>query len=139
AIVAAIESHDPLISVSTPAQMSAGLAAAFGRKSGRENLGPSDTPDPHKSYLFPIIAHQSVIGILIGGGPVVAAPIELLCEAAGMKLEALAQRSAPAASASADLIQLEGTVPAGTSAVTGGATTISAASAGQSTQRPVPL
>jgi hypothetical protein len=76
AIVAAVETRDPVVALATEAEISPVLAAAF-----------SPAPD-HKAYLFPVIARHSVVAMLIASGVLVSAPIELLCEAAGMRLEA---------------------------------------------------
>jgi hypothetical protein len=76
AIVAAIESRDPVVALATEAEMSPVLAAAF------------DAAPDQKAYLFPIIARHSVVAMLVASGVLVSAPIELLCEAAGMRLEA---------------------------------------------------
>jgi hypothetical protein len=75
AIVAAIDSRDPVVALSTEAEISPVLAKAF--RSG---------PDG-KAYLFPVVARQSVMAMLAASAVQVSAPIELLCEAAGMRLE----------------------------------------------------
>jgi hypothetical protein len=82
AIVAAIESRDPVISVATDAEISPRLARAFGQT--------SQTGGDRKAYLFPVVARHSVVGMLIASGVRLSAPIELLCEAAGMRLEGTA-------------------------------------------------
>jgi hypothetical protein len=75
AIVAAIDSRDPVVALSTEAEISPVLAKAFCSAPGE------------KAYLFPIVARQSVMAMLAASGVQVSAPIELLCEAAGMRLE----------------------------------------------------
>jgi hypothetical protein len=82
ALAAAIESQDPVVCLASPAEISPVLSAAL------EGVDGSDSATGAKAYLFPISARQSVRAILIAAGAVVPAPIELLCEAAGMKLEA---------------------------------------------------
>jgi hypothetical protein len=82
AIVAAIDSRDPVIALATETEISPVLAEAFG-------IGPEGATE-RKAYLFPVLARQSVVGMLIAPEVGVSAPIELLCEAAGMRLEAVA-------------------------------------------------
>jgi len=83
ALASAIESRDPVVALATAAELSPLLAAAL------ENAGTGENGQRAKAYLFPITARQSVRAILITAGAVVSAPIELLCEAVGMKLEAI--------------------------------------------------
>jgi hypothetical protein len=75
AIVAAVESRDPVVALSTDAEISPVLAKAFRSAPGE------------KAYLFPIVARHSVMAMLAASGVQVSAPVELLCEAAGMRLE----------------------------------------------------
>ena len=82
AIAAAIDSRDPVIALATETEISPVLAEAFG-------TGPKGATE-RKAYLFPVLARQSVVGMLIASGVPVSAPVELLCEAAGMRLEAVA-------------------------------------------------
>jgi hypothetical protein len=98
AVVAVIESGDPVTSLATPNEISAALAS---------KLSPTaDDEDQPKAYLFPIRARQSVVAILLvvrltasGGTAVNTAPVELLCEAAGMRLESVVAVSEPKAQA----------------------------------------
>jgi multidrug efflux pump subunit AcrA (membrane-fusion protein) len=76
AIVAAVESLDPVVALSTEGEISPALAAAF------------DSAPGEKAYLFPIVARHSVIAMLVASGVTASAPVELLCEAAGMRFEA---------------------------------------------------
>jgi hypothetical protein len=46
-----------------------------------------DATGAGKIYLFPVIARQITVALMMACGEVAPAPIELLCEAAGMKLE----------------------------------------------------
>ena len=102
AIVAAIDSRDPVVALATEAEISAVLAEAFG-----------SAPD-RRAYLFPVVARHSVMALLIasdvfsaaGRAAPQAAPIELLCEAAGMRLETSGKPK------DAGLIQLAPAVPA---------------------------
>jgi hypothetical protein len=75
AIVAAVESRDPVVALSTDAEISPVLAKALRSAPGE------------KAYLFPIVARHSVMAMLAASGVQVSAPVELLCEAAGMRLE----------------------------------------------------
>src|SRR5262249_42483574 len=62
-----------------------------------------------KVYLFPITVRQNTVAVLMACGVTASAPIELLCEAAGMKMESfLAPAASPAAGAPAgvDLVQI---------------------------------
>jgi hypothetical protein len=54
----------------------------------------------NKAYLVPIVVRHSVMAMLVASGVQLLAPIELLCEAAGMRLESIAaagQTSEPVA------------------------------------------
>jgi len=106
AIVAAIDSRDPVVALGTGAEISPVLADAFSRTL-------QATQDP-KAYLFPVVARHTVVAMLVASGVKVCAPIELLCEAAGMRLAASGQ---PAVSSTqqpnaAGLVQLAPGVPA---------------------------
>lgn len=83
AIVSAIESRDPVVALAADAELSPELAQAF-RAAHR---GDSEC----NAYLFPLIARHSVVAMLVSSGskPLMSAPVELLCEAAGMRLESL--------------------------------------------------
>ncbi len=83
ALAAAIESRDPVVALASASELSPVLAAAL------EEAGSGENGLRAKAHLFPITARQSVRAILITYGGVVSPPIELLCEAAGMKLEAI--------------------------------------------------
>lgn len=75
ALKSCVESHDPVVALAAPAEVSTVLAAA---------LGGSDTD---KVYLFPITVHRATVALLLAAGAVTPASVEVLCEAAGMKLE----------------------------------------------------
>jgi hypothetical protein len=77
AIVSAIESRDPVVALATDGEISPALAQAFGSGS-----------DGRKAYLFPVAARHTVVAMLAASDAEVSAQIELLCEAAGMRLEA---------------------------------------------------
>jgi hypothetical protein len=86
ALASCVESGDPMAALASPGEISSILASAFG-KGGEE-----------KVYLFPIRMRQNTVALLVAGGAVTPAPLELLCEAAGMRLEALEVHTrAPAA------------------------------------------
>jgi hypothetical protein len=74
-----VDTKDPVTAVSSGAEVSPTLA---------RTLAIGDEPAP-KAYLFPVIARQNVVAILLAAGRVTPAPLELLCESAGMKLELL--------------------------------------------------
>ena len=90
AIAAALESRDPLVTIASRNQISPTLAASF-------SAGDDDDEDRgyEKAYLFPLVACQSSVAMLIASGTVDPTPVELLCEAAAMRLEAFTQTAAP--------------------------------------------
>ena len=51
--------------------------------------GGEESAENHKAYLFPVVARHTVMALLVATGEVVSAQIELLCQAAGMRLEAV--------------------------------------------------
>jgi hypothetical protein len=82
AIAEAIETKDPVIALAASAEISpilADLLAEPDRASGEQ-----------RAYLFPVVVRHSVTAMLIATQVEMSAPIELLCEAAGMRLEAFA-------------------------------------------------
>lgn len=89
AVVAAIESQDPVVALATEAELPADFVQKF--------RGADGDQSDRNAYLFPLTARHSVVAMLIASGsnPLISAPIELLCEAAGMRLETLAPSSAP--------------------------------------------
>jgi hypothetical protein len=99
AVVAAIESRDRLAALATPGELSPALAEAFG-----------EGPEGRKAYLFPIVARHTVVAMLVASEVAVSAQIELLCEAAGMRLDAnapLARVEAASSSASVSSLSWE--------------------------------
>jgi hypothetical protein len=48
-----------------------------------------------KAYLFPIVSRHTVMAMVAASGVQLSAPIELLCEAAGMRLETFSLLSSP--------------------------------------------
>ena len=87
AVVAAIDSRDPVVALATEAELSAGLAEKFRAEDDVQDI---DASQPN-AYLFPLTARHSVVAMLIASGRsrMISPPIELLCEAAGMRLETL--------------------------------------------------
>lgn len=82
AIMAAIESRDPVVALATENEISPVLAEA---------LSPKNQTSPDlKAYLFPVVGRHSVLALLVASGVALSAPIELLCEAAGMRIESAA-------------------------------------------------
>lgn len=97
ALASCAETRDPLVALSAPGEISAVLATAIGK--GGE-----------KVYLFPVTVRQITVALMAASGEVIPAPIELLCEAAGMKLEALEERAPePVARQTEPLVQIAGT------------------------------
>jgi hypothetical protein len=87
AIISSIESRDPMVALATAAEISPVLA---------EVLGPAADG---KAYLFPVVARQSVVAMLVASEVGSSAPIELRCEATGMRFETGAAGAAPENSA----------------------------------------
>ena len=86
AIASVRESRDPAVALVSASELSRELAEA---------LAAPDQPSL-KAYLFPVVARHEVVALLIAcGDPVSAAAIELLSEAAGMKIEALEPPALP--------------------------------------------
>ena len=90
AVASAIESRDPLVTIASGDQISPALALAFG--------GGGDNDGYDKAWLFPLVSHHAVFAMLAASGNVDPAPVELLCEAASMRLESLAGASPAIAS-----------------------------------------
>lgn len=101
ALASCVESGDPVAALASPGEISSILASAFGKG------------EAEKVYLFPIRVRQNTVALIVAGGGVAPAAVELLCEAAGMRLEAL-ETPAPAPAAAAitqdkdDLVQIAG-------------------------------
>lgn len=101
ALASCVESGDPMAALASPGEISSIVASAFGKGEGE------------KVYLFPIRVRQKTVALMVAGGAVSPAPLELLCEAAGMKLEALeapgpAAAAAPDVAEKGDLVQIAG-------------------------------
>jgi hypothetical protein len=108
AIVSAIDSRDPVTALAAESEISVPLAEALGLQN---QLNPDE-----RVYLFPVIGRHSVLALLAATGVKLPAPIELLCEASGMRIDAIPAVSAsPDASSPAEppaLVQLAPGVPA---------------------------
>jgi hypothetical protein len=87
AIVAAIDSRDPVVALATDAEISPVLARAL------------QLAADQKAYLFPVVARHSVVAMLAASDVKDCVPIELLSEAAGMRFETGAAAPAPETSA----------------------------------------
>jgi hypothetical protein len=85
AFAAVIDTRDPVVAMSTPAEVSPKLVGLFGHK-----------PD-ERVYLFPLAVGGQVTGIFYAGARVQAPPLEMLCEVAGLRLHMLTQVPAVAA------------------------------------------
>ena len=81
AIVSAIDSGELIVALANNSEISPVLAQALG--------GGEESAENHKAYLFPVVARHTVMALLVATGEVVSAQIELLCQAAGMRLEAV--------------------------------------------------
>lgn len=94
AVVSAIESRDPVVALGTEAEVSAVLSQRIHAAHGHES--------DQNAYLFPLNARHSTVAMLVALGssptnPPLSAPIELLCGAAGIRLESLLQPALPVA------------------------------------------
>jgi hypothetical protein len=74
-----------VVALGSPDEISAVLADAFRSEAG----STEDNADYARAYLFPLVARQIVVGVLVASGGVEHAPVELLCGAAAMRIEAL--------------------------------------------------
>jgi len=83
AVVAAVESRDPVTALASETELSPELARGFAAAGNGNSVG--------NAYLFPLTSRHSVVAMLVasGGTSLVSAPVELLCEAAGMRLDAI--------------------------------------------------
>jgi hypothetical protein len=86
AFATAIDTRDPVIAVSAPAEISSALVRLFAHKADE------------RVYLFPLVANDIAIAILYAAGKVEAPPIELLSEAAGLRCQIFVLASARPAS-----------------------------------------
>jgi hypothetical protein len=94
AVVSAIESRDPVVALGTEAEVSAVLSQRIHAAHGHDS--------DQNAYLFPLNARHSTVAMLVALGsspanPPLSAPIELLCGAAGIRLESLLQPALPVA------------------------------------------
>lgn len=80
ALVSAVESRDLIVTLVSDGQLSRVLANA---------LRTEDSDVDDKAYLVPVVVREAVVAMIVAAGSVKAAHIELLCEAAAMRLEAL--------------------------------------------------
>ncbi len=81
AVTSAIDSRDPLITVASATQLSDPLASAFRGDSEEDVEGPG------RVWLFPLIVRHAAVAMAVVAGQVDPSPVELLCEAAAMRLE----------------------------------------------------
>jgi hypothetical protein len=84
AFTTAIDTRDPVVAMSTEAEVSAALVQLFGHH-----------PD-ERVYLFPLNVHGEAAGLLYAAGRVQAPSLELLSEVAALQLQILARLQAPA-------------------------------------------
>ena len=104
ALASCVETRDPVVALASPGEISSILSLALSSVLATES--GASTP---KAYLFPVTVRQNTVAVMLASGDVTPAPIELLCEAVGMKLESL--DVAPASPAPAPLVNIA-TVPA---------------------------
>ena len=77
----AIETHDPVVAMNTPNEVSAALTGLFG-----------DNPE-QKAYVFPLTVRGETTALLYAAGGVQPAILELLAQVGGLHLEKLAAES----------------------------------------------
>lgn len=85
ALRSVIETKDPVVTLATDAELSPALSAELAASAGA------------KAYLYPLTVRQKVVAVLVTTGNSDSARHELICEAAGLRLESLT--GAPAAPA----------------------------------------
>ena len=83
----AIQTRDPVIAMSTPAEVSDALVRLLSHKTDE------------RIYIFPLVANGAVASIFYAAGQVQAPPLELLSEVAGLQLHALRPATAGAVEA----------------------------------------
>lgn len=80
----AIDTCDPVVAMSTPAEISAALVELFAQEPGQT------------AYLFPFNVHGKAEGLFYATGGVQAPPLEMLSEVTALRLQTLKQLPAPA-------------------------------------------
>lgn len=100
ALHSVFETTDPVSALASPAELSEPISAAFG----------GDT----RCQIFPIAVRGTITALFIASGDLITGALELLTEAAGMRLEALAPATPPALKplAAPGLIQIATPAPA---------------------------
>lgn len=105
AIQSVIETRDPVVTLASEGELSAPLHNMLQPAVGE------------RAYLFPVRGRQAVVAVLAAHGRVEAAPLEFLCEAAGLQFDVQSgggvMQAAPSEPeeppvSSADLIQIAG-------------------------------
>ncbi len=99
AFTTVLDTRDPVVAMSTPAEVSTALVGLFGHK-----------PD-ERVYLFPLADGGRVAGIFYAASRVQAPFVELLAEVAGLRLQTLTQAPAVVAAAAAAAVPVPATVP----------------------------
>jgi hypothetical protein len=82
AFTTALDTRDPVIAMSAPAELSGPLVELCGHKV------------EEKVYLFPLVVREKVAGVLFAAGSVHSPPLELLSEVTALQLENLTASSA---------------------------------------------
>ena len=98
ALATAIETRDPVTVLARESEISPALARLL------------DAAPPEKVYLFPVVARQQVVAMLVVAGEVFPSAPELVAEAAGMRLEAITEavkKTLPVESAMENLITIQ--------------------------------
>jgi hypothetical protein len=81
AILSAIETRDPLVTMASEEQISSALVST---------LAPDrDDDGARKAWIFPLVSRGAVVAVVVVSGHIEPSQVELLCEAAAMRLESL--------------------------------------------------
>ena len=78
ALDSVIDTHDPVVALASASEVSDTLVRLFDADSGT------------RLHLFPVNVRQNTAAVLVAEGVPLSAPLELLCESVGMKLESMA-------------------------------------------------
>jgi len=108
ALAGAVESRDPVIAVTTAAEVSAELVAL------------ASHPADGRAYIFPLVAKDGVPAALYCWGAVESAACEMLAQAAGAEWDLLAVPEAPEAPEAPELVKIEAAPVSAWDALTAG-------------------
>jgi hypothetical protein len=98
AVAGVCESQEPQVALASESELSPELAAAL----GSDDASVKADASVRKAYLFPVVARHEVVAVVVVSGEptpasLVPSAMEMLSEAAGLKIEALKAESSAAA------------------------------------------